>query len=115
MSEVFFLLVDLALKRGHHDIKGQVIELDFGEIWKVTINGKREQHGKLPPLHAFVECNGWPVTIIGPTGGAPIIGVSEAELIAALKAAAGASLPPEEPQAPGMEQQTLPLELKGGA
>lgn len=107
VSVVFALIVDLCLKRGFRDIQGQVVEIEFSEIWKVTINAKREPHQRIPPLHALVTCNGWPATIIGPSGGGPLLGVEEYELIDALKAA-GAELPPEEPTAPEMQQQEIP-------
>jgi hypothetical protein len=111
MSIVFFLCIDLGLKRGFRDIKGQVIEISFGDGWKITINGKREQIGNLPYCHVLVERNGWPVTILGPSGGGPILGVPEDELIQALKDA-GAELPPDEPPAPDT-QQALPFPKVG--
>lgn len=109
MSIVFFLCVDLALKRGFRDINGQVIALEFGYVWKLTINGKREHHGHIPPLNVLVERNGLPVTLLGPVGGGPIIGFEEDELIAALKRA-GAELPPDVPAVPTepQPQQKLP-------
>jgi hypothetical protein len=92
ISVIYALVVDLALKRGHRDIKGQVVELEYSDIWKATINGSSDhtQGISIPPYHVFIQCNGWPVTIVGPSGGAPILGASEDEIIAALNKAGAA-------------------------
>jgi len=106
MSIVFALLLDLFLKKGFRDVKGQFVSIQLDDRWRVSVNGKPEKHERIPPYHFLVECNGLPVTLIGPRGGGPIIGMSEGGLIAALKRF-GAELPPEETQEPDPQ-----LELK---
>lgn len=106
MSIVFALLLDLFLKKGFRDIKEQFVSIQLDDRWRVAVNGKREEHQRVPPYHFLVEYNGLPVTLIGPRGGGPVTGMSEAELIAALQRF-GAELPPEPAPEPD-PQATLP-------
>jgi hypothetical protein len=110
MSIVFFLCMDLFLKRGFRDIKDQFVSIQLDDRWRVAINGKRVEHNRVPPYHVLLECNGLPVTLVGPQGGGPIIGMSEGGLLALLKKF-GAELPPDAEAQPEPEAQ---LELPMG-
>ena len=96
MSIAFILCVDLALKRGHKNIRDQVLALDVDGAWKITINGKSEACDNIPPYGVLVEFNGWPAGILDPGGGVIAAGeaANEDTLIAALKVA-GAEVPGE--------------------
>lgn len=95
MSELFILLVDLALKRGHSNIKDQLLTLTVDEQWSYTINGYGIERDKIPPYHASIVFNGWPAGIVGAHTGVIAAGeaANEDALIAALRAA-GAEVPP---------------------
>lgn len=94
MSELFILLVDLAIKRGHKNIKGQLLTLRVDDQWSYTINGSDKEWDRIPPYHASVVFNGWPAGIVGANSGIIAAGeaANEDALIEALKAA-GAEVP----------------------
>ena len=59
-------------------------EYTFGKT-SFKINGHSDERDGVPPYSVAFEVNGWPVGVVDPGGGC-VLGVSEDELVEALKA-----------------------------
>lgn len=83
VGELFFEIVEWAKASGADNIKDLpgCWEGDTGE-YKVKINGHSEEVEAIPPYHACLMHNGWPVAIVGPAGGTviPFNGSEDQEL-----------------------------------
>lgn len=79
------------------DLPGGIYERQIGDLWRIVFNGgaktrEQDDHApKLPPFSVYVEFNGWPAGIIGPSGGILAAGdaANEDTFIAAIEAELG--------------------------
>jgi hypothetical protein len=103
ICEVFSCVAELALARGHKNIRalGTPLVMDVGEHWKIAVNGTADSHdimpdgtmgAKLEPIECAVWWNGWLAGLFNPKGGSMAHGseANEDTLIAALKEATDA-------------------------
>lgn len=101
LSLAFVLCVDLCLKRGHANIRNQLVDVAIDDTWSFRINGHPTQQDSIPAYHLSLEYNGFPAGIFGPGGGiiAAGEGANEDALIRALRKA-GATTPDDAPPEP---------------
>lgn len=103
VSLVFALIVDLGNKSGASPITkfDGCWEKQIDTQWWIAVNGHKApvkcSHGaEVPPVHCYIEYNGWPAGLLNPFEGTLAAGecANEDTFVEALKAA-GAEAPEE--------------------
>ena len=56
--------------------------------YTVKVNGHNVECSAIPPFSAAIFSNGWPIALVGPTGGAVMMGAREDDLIQHFQGAA---------------------------
>lgn len=86
MSEAFYKACQLLIALGFKDIAGKLITQAVDGDWIFTINASNKVQDDKLPMTIYVEYRGFPVGVIGATGGA-MMAESEGDFIKALDVA----------------------------
>ena len=88
LSEAFVKICGLAIALGHESLNEHegLCEFPVNAHWALAMNGHNSTVDDVPAFNVRIEFNGWPVGILGPSGGVIAAGsaANEDTFIAAL-------------------------------